>query len=957
MNGAPSSMASSLRDYRGVHAGESIVVCGCGSSLKDFRPEPGSILIGVNDLGRLLDPDYLVVLNPRGQFSGDRFRYVEESRAKAIFSQLDLGISHPKQIRFRLGRRGGSEISEPDSLPYTTNSPYLAVCLAAYMGARRIGLIGVDFTDHHFFAPTGAHVLTRRLNAIDREYGALRASLAANGVELYNLSAESRLSTIPKLSFPDFFALRSTPRDCPKEAPVSVPARSMFVVGYEFRTCGSVFNDGLTQAAAELGLRCDSANWDDPKLAQKVAAFRPDLLFVVHGRKFSSRWPSLRQEYPSAVWLLDEPYEVDDASRYSSGFGAVFINDPSTVHRHQNAHYLPACFDPSQYSFSLGRDRTHDVGFVGGANAWREAALADLARKGLLSYVVGGPWRNARLNELCLARRIDAADTAKLYRDTRIVINLFRTEHHFNFQGIPAVSLNPRVYEALACGALVISEHRPELDSVFPEMPAFRSLNELESLVRRYIEDARLLTEARDACVRRLSGHTYADRLRRVLTVTNNHPEESSLIEAQPSSPAAAPEISFERERNANVSIEHAGPAGAALHIPTEWAADPECVFGGEDQNLVLSFPRPDRSGIERGLIGARCYRDAVLEFDLLADPDTRFIAKLRQEDARNQITNSYHLICAGSTAYIARHNCVLRKIRVPGGRWVKMRFSCIGDCIELWIDGVRSALVHDGALQSGYCFLGVKSGTATLRNIQVSEPAASVSNAPLDCDIIQRRNGAPTCVTIVTTVYDRVECLEQCIQSVAQLRFTDYEQIIVADKPSSDVLGKIEDLVSRHDADGKRITLASLKSRRNDWGMTPASAGVALATGKYISFLSDDNGYTPGHFDPLVATLEKDQSLGFVYSSCLYGGRQVLNSAVPRACRIDLGQPLFRRELFDLFTDRRLPFHEFGWDWRMIEHFVKSGVRWRHVNKATFIFRLAKYPHLMAPSPAGQPA
>ena len=933
------------------------MVCGCGSSLRDFRPEPGAILIGVNDVGRLLDPDYLVVLNPRRQFSGDRFRYVEESRAKAIFSQLDLGISHPKQIRFQLGRRGGSEVSEPDSLPYTTNSPYLAVCLAAYMGARRIGLIGVDFTDHHFFARTGAHVLTRRLNVIDREYGALRASLAATGVELYNLSTETRLSAVPKLSPSGFFALPSTTRDCATEAPVSAPSRSIFLVGYEFRTCGSVFNDGLTRAAAELGLRCDSANWDDPRLRQKVAAFRPDLLFVVHGRKFSSRWPSLRQEYPSAVWLLDEPYEVDDTSRYSSGFGAVFINDPATARRHENAHYLPACFDPSQHSFSAGGNRRYDVGFVGGANSWREEALADLARKGLLSYVVGGPWRDARLNELCLARKIDAADTAKLYRETRIAINLFRTEHHFNSQGIPAVSLNPRVYEALACGALVISEHRPELDSVFPEMPAFRSLNELESLVRCYIEDKRLLTEVRDACVRRLSGHTYADRLRRVLAVTNNHPEESSLIEAQPSSPVAAPEIYFERQRDARVAVEQAGPANAEPHISADWAADPECVFAGEDQNIVLSLPRSDTSGIERGLIGARRYRDAVLEFDVLAGPDARFIAKIRQEDARNQTTNSYHLICAGPSAYIARHNCVLRKIRIPGGRWVKVRFSCVNDCIELWIDGVRSALVHDGALQSGYCFLGVKSGTARLRNVQVSESAASANKAPLDCDVIRQRNGNPPSASIVTTVYDRVECLDQCIHSVAQLRFTDYEQIIVADKSSSDVLRRIEDLVSRNDADAKRITLASLKSRYNDWGMTPASAGVALARGKYISFLSDDNGYTPGHFDPLVAMLEKDPSLGFVYSSCLYAGRQVLNSAVPRACRIDLGQPLFRRELFDLFTDRRLPFHEFGWDWRMIEHFMKSGVRWRHVNKATFIFRLAKYPHLMAPSPAGQPA
>jgi hypothetical protein len=32
-----------------------------------------------------------------------------------------------------------------------------------------------------------------------------------------------------------------------------------------------------------------------------------------------------------------------------------------------------------------------------------------------------------------------------------------------------------------------------------------------------------------------------------------------------------------------------------------------------------------------------------------------------------------------------------------------------------------------------------------------------------------------------------------------------------------------------------------------------------------------------------------------------------------------------------------------------MIERFIRSGVRWKHLNEATFIFRLAKYPHLMA--------
>jgi hypothetical protein len=199
---APPVLPRPLRDYRNRHAGATIIVCGCGRSLAEL-PEPERwTTIGVNDVGRLFDPTYLVVVNPRSQFRGDRFRYVAESRAGALFTQLDpqrdLGISHPAVVRFRLGRRGGTEVDGPDALPYTRNSPYVAVCLAAFLGARRIGLIGVDFTDHHFFAATGTHPLSRELAQIDREYGNLAAALARRGVELVNLSRESRLSALPK---------------------------------------------------------------------------------------------------------------------------------------------------------------------------------------------------------------------------------------------------------------------------------------------------------------------------------------------------------------------------------------------------------------------------------------------------------------------------------------------------------------------------------------------------------------------------------------------------------------------------------------------------------------------------------------------------------------------------------------------------------------------------------------
>ena len=206
-SGQPSAppLPRDLKDFRNYHSGETILVCGCGTSLNEVVSPGRFITIGVNDVGRLFQPDYLVVLNPRQQFKPDRFRFVEQSRAKAIFTQLDLGIRHPHIVRFRLGRLGGVDFSDPTCLPHTRNSPYVAVCLAIHMGAEKIGLIGVDFTHDHFFGATGEHPLSRQFAQIDEEYKRLYEASGRLGVEILNLSSCSRLRALPKMS-PEHFA-------------------------------------------------------------------------------------------------------------------------------------------------------------------------------------------------------------------------------------------------------------------------------------------------------------------------------------------------------------------------------------------------------------------------------------------------------------------------------------------------------------------------------------------------------------------------------------------------------------------------------------------------------------------------------------------------------------------------------------------------------------------------------
>ena len=517
----PASM--NLASFRNRHLGESILVCGCGDSLLQLQPPVSVITIGVNDVGRYFDPTYLVVVNSQRQFARDRFEYIRNSRAQAIFTQFDnLAVPEERRVRVRLGQYGGTDLSRDDTLHYTQNSPYVAVCLAMHMGARRIGLLGVDFGTGSVYGGPAAHPLAARVERINAEYARLADACKAAGIELVNLSPKSKLTTLP------FIPLETFLQDTPE--PVSVAriengvweaaaAATVLVVDYDFLTCGRVFGEGLERAAHALGLRVQTVLWSDPELPALVERLRPDLIVVVHGRRFARRWGERFKCWNTAVWLLDEPYEVDDTQRWSNGYGAVFVNDPATLARHHNAHCLPVCFDHLTH-----RDpqtaRRYRVGFVGGANATRERYLETLASAGLLDYVVGGPWSSPLLRKLTLARKITPAETTELYQQTQIVINVFREVHHFNRQAISATAPNPRVLEALACGALVVSERRSGVSDMFPELPQFDTPAELVEMVSGFLGNPTHLRTIKQQCVTRLQGHSYRDRLSTMLRVT-----------------------------------------------------------------------------------------------------------------------------------------------------------------------------------------------------------------------------------------------------------------------------------------------------------------------------------------------------------------------------------------------------------------------------------------------------
>ena len=194
-------------DYIGKYKGESFIVAGCGSSINSYSDFSDHYVIGVNDIERILTPDFLVVVNEIRTFMRGRWYYVDKTLSPVIFSHLENPgpIERSENlVNVKLGERDSANLDDLTKVDFTTNSPYMAAIIAYQMGARKIGIVGVDFTNNHFFSETGAHRLSKNIIDIDSQYMKLRIELEKRGVKVANLSSISALEAWPKMDLETF---------------------------------------------------------------------------------------------------------------------------------------------------------------------------------------------------------------------------------------------------------------------------------------------------------------------------------------------------------------------------------------------------------------------------------------------------------------------------------------------------------------------------------------------------------------------------------------------------------------------------------------------------------------------------------------------------------------------------------------------------------------------------------
>ncbi len=201
-----------ISQFLNIHAGKKAIVMGLGTSVGEAIKEDLSnvITIGVNDIGVVYTPKYLLTVDMYQRFQSERGNAIRDTKAEYLFTQEPGWGKMPeltdRVVIIKLGNRQLTNIDNQDVLDFSSNSPYIGILLAYKMGCREIGLIGVDFTDNHIHMQDGKHELVRngRFPEIEQDYARLTSALKSRGCNLYNLSGISLLKAIPKIDLKKF---------------------------------------------------------------------------------------------------------------------------------------------------------------------------------------------------------------------------------------------------------------------------------------------------------------------------------------------------------------------------------------------------------------------------------------------------------------------------------------------------------------------------------------------------------------------------------------------------------------------------------------------------------------------------------------------------------------------------------------------------------------------------------
>jgi 2-polyprenyl-3-methyl-5-hydroxy-6-metoxy-1,4-benzoquinol methylase/Tfp pilus assembly protein PilF len=225
------------------------------------------------------------------------------------------------------------------------------------------------------------------------------------------------------------------------------------------------------------------------------------LLWVDSGQPALS--PAYRDlDAVKAAWFIDTHISTAHRIEIARHFDLVFLAQKAQIEEFRAAGiprvaWLPLGCSPELHAIAP-RPRTLDIAFVGSmtsASGEKRHHFIEAVRAAFPNHFIGHAWPH---------------EMAEHYADAKIVVNMCLNE-----------DVNMRVFEGMASGALLITDHAIGLEDLFTdgkELVIYQTVDEALALIRRYLDDdaaREQIAAAGQAAV--LKYHTYERRVETIL--------------------------------------------------------------------------------------------------------------------------------------------------------------------------------------------------------------------------------------------------------------------------------------------------------------------------------------------------------------------------------------------------------------------------------------------------------
>ena len=287
------------------------------------------------------------------------------------------------------------------------------------------------------------------------------------------------------------------------------------------------YSPNLVEKLRRRFLRRDAAEVVEARLVAAVAEHGPDLFLALYGVNVSRRvLAALRaRRTPSVNWWLNDPFQWQRALQFLGDYDFAFTNAKYSVDAYvaaglRHVRFLPSACDESLHRPLEGVAQRSAVSFAGDWSTLREHVAERLVSEGI-DLRVYGPWRRKLRSDSPLRARLEPGffspeRMVEIFASCHATLNIHTWRERFDF------GLNPRVFEAGACGTPQLVDHKRELDELFTPaqragMLVYRSDDELVALARSIPVDIKAAALAAAPSFQR--EHSYRARCAELLRV------------------------------------------------------------------------------------------------------------------------------------------------------------------------------------------------------------------------------------------------------------------------------------------------------------------------------------------------------------------------------------------------------------------------------------------------------